>query len=388
MKQNVSVVVRVLVVVLVVSTAVYWFLVVRPSQENGRLTASGTIEVPEVVVAPEQGGRVAAVLVEVGEAVTAGQSVIQLDTALLTGQLAQAQAQLAVAQANYELLVAGPSEAQLSAARAGVTRAQAQLAAVNEQLDLAETQQADVESQIEELNAQIADITGQMQTIQAAQQARPTAEGSTAVVQAQGTLAGLNTQLAMARQLQTAVTNQIQLLTVQVTAAEAGVDAAQAQLDLLLAGARTEQLAAAAAQVEAVQATVHLIETQIGRQTLVAPADGVVLNRTIDAGEVTGPGATLLVIGQLEELTITVYVPEDRYGTVTIGQEIPVTVDSFPDEIFTGTVRRIADKAEFTPRNVQTAAGRASTVFAIEIVVTDGAGKLKPGMPADVDFGE
>jgi multidrug resistance efflux pump len=192
----------------------------------------------------------------------------------------------------------------------------------------------------------------------------------------------------MAQQLQTAVTNQIQLLNGQITMAEAGVDAAQAQLDLLLAGARPEQLAAAQAQVDAVQATANLLQTQIERQTLTAPIDSVVLVRTIEPGEVAAPGATLLVVGQLSDLTITVYVPGDRYGQIDVGQTAVIRVDSFPDETFTGTVQRIANQAEFTPRNVQTAAGRASTVFAIELAVQDAAGKLKPGMPADVDFSE
>jgi HlyD family secretion protein len=61
-------------------------------------------------------------------------------------------------------------------------------------------------------------------------------------------------------------------------------------------------------------------------------------------------------------------------------------VDSFPTVTFTAEVTHIADQAEFTPRNVQTAEGRSSTVYAIKLTVTDPQGKLKPGMPADVTF--
>ena len=61
-------------------------------------------------------------------------------------------------------------------------------------------------------------------------------------------------------------------------------------------------------------------------------------------------------------------------------------VDSFPNETFTAKVTRIADQAEFTPRNVQTAEGRATTVFAVKLAVDNAGGKLKPGMPADVYF--
>ena len=69
-----------------------------------------------------------------------------------------------------------------------------------------------------------------------------------------------------------------------------------------------------------------------------------------------------------------------------MGQKALVSVDSFPGETFQASVIHIADKAEFTPRNVQTADGRKSTVFAIKLKVEDSAGKLKYGMPADVTF--
>jgi hypothetical protein len=64
-----------------------------------------------------------------------------------------------------------------------------------------------------------------------------------------------------------------------------------------------------------------------------------------------------------------------------------MTVDSFPDETFSASIVYISDQAEFTPRNVQTVEGRSSTVYAIKLQVQDPNGKLKPGMPADVVFG-
>ena len=90
----------------------------------------------------------------------------------------------------------------------------------------------------------------------------------------------------------------------------------------------------------------------------------------------------------MDKLTITVYIPEDRYGQINIGDMAIVKVDSFPGETFDAVVVRIADQAEYTPRNVQTEEDRRTTVFAIELSVDDPQGKLKPGMPADVNFGE
>jgi len=62
-------------------------------------------------------------------------------------------------------------------------------------------------------------------------------------------------------------------------------------------------------------------------------------------------------------------------------------VDSFPGETFTAIVTRIADQAEYTPRNVQTREERQTTVYAVELSADNPGGKFKPGMPVDVTFG-
>lgn len=386
MKHPPLAIIRVIVVLLLLSAAGYWFFFLREAEADGRLDASGTIEAYQVTVSAEAGGRVLEVLAASGEAVTAGQPLVRFDTTLLEAQLAQAEAGLAAAQAGHDLLAAGPSEAQLVAVEAGVNRAQAALDAVNEQLSAAEDQAESAAERVESLTQQIAETTASLNAAQPAAGSLPTAEQQAAVAQAQQALAALNAQLGLAQQANAATNAQANLLTSQVTVAEATLDSAQAQLAALQEGARPEQLAAAEAQVAAARAAVHLIETQISRQTLVAPIDGVVLTRAIEPGEVAAPGSALLILGRLDELTMTVYVPEDQYGRIQLGQQATITADSFPSETFTGTVQRIAEQAEFTPRNVQTAEGRASTVFAIELAVVNQSGKLKPGMPADVDF--
>jgi HlyD family secretion protein len=116
------------------------------------------------------------------------------------------------------------------------------------------------------------------------------------------------------------------------------------------------------------------------------PADGVVLARNVEPEEVVLAGATAFTVGRLDKLTITVYIPENHYGEVKLGDKASVSVDSFPTQVFFATVTRIASQAEFTPRNVQTAEGRQTTVFAVELTLDNPTGLLKPGMPADVTF--
>ncbi len=117
-----------------------------------------------------------------------------------------------------------------------------------------------------------------------------------------------------------------------------------------------------------------------------SPINGVVLYRTVELGEIAVPGAPMFTVADLNRLTLTVYVPEDRYGQMALGQVYPVMVDSFPQYYFKGTVSHIADQPEFTPRNVQTTESRKNTVYAIKLDLEPTGGKLKPGMPADVNL--
>jgi multidrug resistance efflux pump len=169
----------------------------------------------------------------------------------------------------------------------------------------------------------------------------------------------------------------------QVEAALASLNQAETQLEQV-----EVQIAQAETAIAQAEAELNLIDVQMQKLIVYAAVDAVVMSRKVEPGEVVQPGASLMTLGQLEDLTITVYIPEDHYGQVSAGDEATVTVDSFPGETFTGLVTRIADEAEFTPRNVQTPEGRRTTVFGIKLVVDDPEDKLKPGMPADVEFGE
>lgn len=142
----------------------------------------------------------------------------------------------------------------------------------------------------------------------------------------------------------------------------------------------------AATAVKQAQASLDLLDAQLARTVVTAPMDGIVLTRSSEPGSVVNPGGTVLVLGRLDDLSITVYVPEDRMGEVSLGQTAEVSVDSFPGKTFSASVSYISDQAEFTPRNVQTVEGRKNTVFAVKLKLADLSGKLKPGMPADVTF--
>jgi multidrug resistance efflux pump len=117
--------------------------------------------------------------------------------------------------------------------------------------------------------------------------------------------------------------------------------------------------------------------------TLSSPIDGLVSSRSARSGEAALAGATLLTVANLDEVKLTIYVPEDELSRVYLGQQVEVQVDSYPEQVFTGTISYISQQAEFTPRNVQTEKERVNMVFAVKVRLSNPGHLLKPGMPAD-----
>jgi multidrug resistance efflux pump len=176
---------------------------------------------------------------------------------------------------------------------------------------------------------------------------------------------------------------QLAIAEAAITQAEALVAQAEAALKQAEAGVGLAEKSLAQAR-----AALDVVQIQVDKLMVTAEIDGVVLVRNVEPGELVSPGVTTFVIGDLDKLTITVFIAEDRYGEINLGDTATVTVDSFPDKEFEAVVTRIADEAEYTPRNVQTEEDRKTTVFAIELAVKDAEDMLKPGMSADISFGE
>jgi HlyD family secretion protein len=177
-----------------------------------------------------------------------------------------------------------------------------------------------------------------------------------------------------------------EVLLAQVDAATGQHHLAAANLSALQNGARPEEIQAAQARVQAAQAQLDALDLQLSKLVITAPSDGVVLSRSAEVGEVALPGATLIEIGRLDQLELTVYMPEEKFGLVMPDQTVQVSVDAYPDRVFQGTVVRLANEAEFTPTNVQTKEDRTRLVYAVVIKLDNPDLALKPGMIADVEF--
>jgi len=117
-----------------------------------------------------------------------------------------------------------------------------------------------------------------------------------------------------------------------------------------------------------------------------APISGTVLVRAIEVGELAVLGSPIVTLADLTRLNLMVYLAEKDVGKVQLGEEVFVSVDSFPGEKFMGKVTFIAEKAEFTPKAIQTKDERTTLVFGVKIKLPNPDLKLKPGMPADAEF--
>jgi len=125
------------------------------------------------------------------------------------------------------------------------------------------------------------------------------------------------------------------------------------------------------------------IRASIDQAVLYAPVDGIVLEKNLEVGEMAFPGTPVVTIANLEKPWINIYVRETKLGLLKHGQKAEVFVDSFPDTPFSARVASISNKAEFTPKTIQTKEERVKLVYAVKLIVDNPGMKLKPGMPAD-----
>jgi HlyD family secretion protein len=410
-KRALRIVPAVVVLSLIGAGAYYWQA--QSSTIPGSLSASGTVEATQILIGPEMAGRVAEVLVSEGDSVRAGDVLLRLDDQGLMAQrdgvVAAGKAAQSAAQA--ELDAAEQALSDLHEQAPVVTAlAEQTLANARKALDDAQKrntwQQTGNRASRDTIDATEARLTLAKDAVDKAQAAFNHVEDKDPEdpVRAQA-----EANLLAARQNRDDIVRLLNwykgsptdidqaILDANVAVAEAQVAQAQIDYDKVKNGpdpdavklaqdridAARAQLESAAAQTEAQLTSIDL---QLDKLAVKAPSDGVVLNRGVEPGETVTPGSVAMTVGLLDSLKLTVFLPEDRYGQINLGDTALVTVDSYPGVDFSGTVTQIADQAEFTPRNVQTEEGRKTTVFAVELKLSDTQSRLKPGMPADVVF--
>lgn len=115
-----------------------------------------------------------------------------------------------------------------------------------------------------------------------------------------------------------------------------------------------------------------------------APVSARVISKTVEVGEVVAGGTPIVTLVNMDELYLKVFLPTEISGKVSVGDEARIFPDAFPEEAFEAVVDKVAEKAEFSPKNVETKSQRAKLVFEIKLKIKENKNyKLKPGMPAE-----
>lgn len=299
---------------------------------------SGHVEATEIQVSAEIGGRIVELRVQEGDRLKRGDVIAQLDTRDTELQLQQARAERQVADAQLRLLRAGSRAEDIRQAQAQVEAAETEAAALRAELKAAE-------ADLERFEALLRANAG-------SQKQRDDAKA----------------RADIGRE--------------RVRGAEERIRAAKEALARLRAGARPQEIDAARARVAAIDAQIAALEKSLRDAQIVAPVDGIVTSKLADQGELVAIRTPIVVITDLDHAWANVFVPEPLIPRVKIGQPATVFTDAGGAGI-PGKVTFVSPKAEFTPRNVQTADERSKLVYRIKVTVDNSEGVLKQGMPVD-----
>jgi len=158
---------------------------------------------------------------------------------------------------------------------------------------------------------------------------------------------------------------------------------AQAQSNLKKIEATEKEIEAAKAQVKTAQANLDLANLQLNYTTLSAPFKGIITTKNAEPGEVVTPGREVLTLSDLAIVDLKIFVDETEIGKVKPGQEVDVSIDTFPNKVYRGKVSYISPEGEFTPKIIQTHKERVKLVYLVKVAIPNPDLELKTGMPAD-----
>jgi HlyD family secretion protein len=289
---------------------------------GGYIVAHHTIQVGSKVV-----GRVAWIGIEKGDRVTQGQVLVRLEDSEFRAQWAQAQASLGVAEANLRKLENGSRPEEVGQAQAAVGQAQAEFQ--NAGIGLRRTQQ---------LAAENVASRQQLDNDQAA-----------------------------------------------YDVAKAKLESAQKNFELVKIGPRREDIDLARAQMQQAQGVVDYAKTMLDATVIRSPIDGVVLERSVEKGEMvstmnlggTGGGvqASVASLADPDDLQVELDINQNDFPKISPKQSASITADAYPDRVYKGVVAEIAPEAN-----------RQKATIQVKVKVLEPDAYLRPEMNAHVSF--
>jgi HlyD family secretion protein len=325
MEESMKRVAVVVLLLLVISAAIFIFLRKPEADKKGVIAVSGNIEITDAAQSFKISGRVIERLVTEGDEVKAGQMIAKLDDADLQQERKLRAAEVESAKAELRELEAGSRPEEIRQAAASLASAKAEEERWKKEFD-------------------------RQQVLH-----------------------------------QKEVISQRELEAVRMTydTAQAKVQQAEEALILRKKGPRIEEVDRGRAQLERAEEALALAEIRLSYATLHSSITGLVLSKSIEAGEYVSAGTPIVTVGKMDEVWLRAYIDETDLGRVRTGQTVRVRTDSFPGKVYQGRISFISSQSEFTPKSVQTEKERVKLVYRIKIDISNPDMELKPGMPAD-----
>lgn len=294
-------------------------------KNENEITASGNIEVTDVVISSKGAGQIKVFNIKEGDNVKRDELLLQIDHDLLDIQLRQMNANIEQAEAQLKLLQSGARIEDINMAEE-----QVRLSKIN--LDQAEADSERMRNLYE-------------------------------------------TETVTKKQYDDALTRYQQTLNLYNSSLE--------NLDKVKNLIRPEEIESAKANLKRNIANADLIKKNIEDCSVKSPVTGIVAKKFVETGEYVNPGSSLMKIADLSTAKLNIYINEIDLGKIKLGQKAEVKTDSYKDRTYTGVVIYISPEAEFTPKNIQTEEERTKLVFEVKIEIPNPDNELKAGMPAD-----
>jgi HlyD family secretion protein len=318
----------VLVIIVAGFGAYRWWLNQSEQATGDRITLYGNVDIREVQLAFTESDHIESILVQEGDKVERDQVLARLHRARLQASRDEARAMVSAQEQALARLVAGSRPEEIAKARADVAAAAAQ-----------------------------------------AQTTRDT---------------HARQQSLLAKKLTSPETVDVARGAADAAAAQAR--AAEATLELVLAGPRREDIAQARAELDAHRASLALAEERLADTILSAPAAGIVRDRLLEPGDLATPQSPVLTLAIIDPVWVRTWLPEPDLGKVAPGMQAEIRSDSYPGKVYKGWVGFISPTAEFTPKNVESPELRTRLVYQLRVFACNPASELRLGMPVTVSI--
>jgi len=309
---------KIIISLLVIATvAMAWYLIKSYKEEaiyrNPAFSSgNGRLEATEINIAAKLAGKIEELLVDEGDYVKAGQTLVQMQTNTLVAELEQAKAQIKVKEAELE-----QAKAQVEVEDAALAAAKSTLAAAISTMNNAKSRYERSKELLEK------DVTS-----------RQTFENDEALYQS---------------------------ACADVDTAKANIQSVEAAIDSDKAAVQKAEASIAAAKADA-----DRIQADIDDSTLTAPLDGRIQYRIAEVGEVLSSGGRVLNLVDLTDVYLTFFVPEEVAGKIALGADARIVLDAMDDVAIPASISYVASVAQFTPKSVETRVEREKLMFRVK----------------------